>query len=69
MLPREQNELLCRTDRGTSMGDMMRRYWQPVGVSDELKAGGKPKEVKVMGEELVLFRDDKGRPGLLALYC
>ncbi len=69
MLPREQNELLCRTDRGTPMGEVMRRYWQPVGVSDEIKAGGKPKEVKVMGEELVLFRDDKGRPGLLGLHC
>ena len=69
MLPKEQNELLCRTDRGTPMGEVMRRYWQPVGLSDEIKAGGKPKEVKVMGEELVLFRDDNGKPGLLGLHC
>jgi len=69
MLPKEQNELLCRTDRGTPMGDVMRRYWQPVGLSSELKAGGKPKEVKVVGEELVLFRDDNGKPGLLGLHC
>ena len=69
MLPKEQNELLCRTDRGTPMGEVMRRYWQPVGLSSELKPGGKPQQVKVMGEELVLFRDDRGKPGLLGLHC
>jgi phenylpropionate dioxygenase-like ring-hydroxylating dioxygenase large terminal subunit len=69
MLPREQNELLCRTDRGTPMGEVMRRYWQPVGLSAEIKAGGKPQQVKVMGEDLVLFRDDRGKPGLLGLHC
>ncbi|HEX9878937.1 MAG TPA: Rieske 2Fe-2S domain-containing protein [Candidatus Binatia bacterium] len=69
MLPSEQNELLCRTDRGTPAGEWLRRYWQPVGLSREITAGGKPEQVKVMGEDLVLLRDDKGRPGLLGLNC
>jgi len=69
MLSTEQNELLCRTGRGTPCGELLRRYWLPVGVSGEVTAGGKPQQVKVMGEDLVLFRDDKGRPGLLGLNC
>ena len=40
MLTKEQNELLCKTDPGTPCGEMMRRYWQPVGLSSEEEAGG-----------------------------
>ncbi len=69
MLTKEQNDLLCKTDRGTPGGEWMRRYWQPVGLSKEFTPGGKPQQIKIMGEDLVLFRDDKGRPGLLGLNC
>ncbi len=69
MLSKEQNELLCMTGPGTPCGEMLRRYWQPVGLSSEVRAAGKPRQVKVMGEDLVLFRDDRGRPGLLGLHC
>ncbi len=69
MLTQEQNHLLTSTCPGTPGGDLFRRYWQPVGLSSEITPGGKPKQVKVLGEELVLFRDDKGRPGLLGLHC
>jgi 5,5'-dehydrodivanillate O-demethylase len=69
MLTKEQNEVLCETDPGTPCGEMMRRYWQPVGLSSEVEAGGKPKQVTVMGEDLVLFRDNRGQPGLLGLHC
>jgi len=69
MLSKEQNELLCRTGRDTACGELLRRYWLPVGVSTEVIEGGKPSQVKVMGEDLVLFRDDRGRPGLLGLNC
>jgi phenylpropionate dioxygenase-like ring-hydroxylating dioxygenase large terminal subunit len=48
---------------------MMRRYWQPVALCEELPAGGAPLKVKIFGEELVLFRDDQGRPGLIGLHC
>jgi len=69
MLTREQNELICRTGPGTPCGELFRRYWQPVGVSSEFNPGGKPRQVKVLGEDLVLFRDNDGRPGLLGLHC
>ncbi|NIO08687.1 MAG: Rieske 2Fe-2S domain-containing protein [Deltaproteobacteria bacterium] len=69
MLTKLQNELLCYTGPGTPCGEFLRRYWLPVGLSNEVAAGGKPMAVKVMGEDLVLFRDDQGRPGLLGLNC
>ena len=69
MMTEEQNELLTCTGPGTPCGEMLRRYWLPVGLTEEIKAGGKPQQVKVMGEDLVLFRDDRGRPGLLGLNC
>jgi phenylpropionate dioxygenase-like ring-hydroxylating dioxygenase large terminal subunit len=47
----------------------MRRYWQPIALSEELPAGGAPLRVNVLGEELVLFRDDHRQPGLLGLHC
>lgn len=69
MLSHEQNELICKTGPGTPAGDLFRRYWLPVGLSKEVAPGGKPRQVKIMGEDLVLFRDDKGRAGLLGLHC
>src|SRR5581483_4214696 len=69
MLDQNQNETLTQTSAGTPMGDLLRRYWQPVGLSEEIRSDEPPREVKIMGEELVLFRDDRGRPGLLGLHC
>ncbi|MBM2811724.1 MAG: phthalate 4,5-dioxygenase [Chloroflexi bacterium] len=51
------------------MGELLRRYWQPVALAEELPAGGAPVPVQAMGEDLVLFRDDKGQIGLLGLHC
>jgi len=51
------------------MGELLRCYWQPVVLSAELPKGAPPKAVKILGEELVLFRDDRGRPGLLGIHC
>ena len=65
----EENELLIRTGPGTPCGELLRRYWQPAALSEELPPGGPPVPVKLMGEELVLFRDDQGRAGLLGLHC
>lgn len=47
----------------------MRRYWQPVALSEELPAGGAPLRVTILGEDLVLFRDQQGQTGLLGLHC
>ena len=69
MLSREENDLLTRTGPGTPCGELMRRYWQPVALAEELPAGGAPVPVRIFGEELVLFRDDSGRPGLLGIHC
>src|SRR5579862_4017441 len=69
MLTEEQNRLLTLTGPGTPGGQLLRRYWQPVALFEELPAGGDPLAVDILGEELVLFRDADGRPGLLARHC
>jgi len=69
MLTQEENELLCHVGPGTPGGEYLRRYWQPVGLSTEVTPGSKPLQVRVLGEDLVLFRDNDGRPGLIELHC
>ncbi len=69
MLTQEMNELLTRTGPGTPCGALMRCYWQPVALSEELPPGGAPLPVRLLGEDLVLFRDETGQPGLLGLHC
>lgn len=69
MLTKEQNELVTRVGPGTPAGELLRRYWQPVALLDELPPDGPPVPVRILGEDLVLFRDDQGRPGLLGLHC
>ncbi len=70
MLPKELNELLTRTGPGTPMGELMRRYWLPALLSEEIPAPDSPPvQVRLLGEELVAFRDSAGRIGLLAEHC
>jgi phenylpropionate dioxygenase-like ring-hydroxylating dioxygenase large terminal subunit len=69
MLTQEQNDALTRSSAGTPGGTLLRSYWQPIALSKELPEGGAPVSVDVMGEELVLFRDDQGRLGLLDRHC
>ncbi len=69
MLSREENERICRVGPGTPMGELLRRYWHPVGFAKDVKPRGQPQAVKILGEELVLFRDEDGRPGLLGRRC
>jgi len=55
MLSKEQNDLITRIGPGTPAGTLMRRYWQPAALVDEL-AGNRPvKPVRLLGEHLVLF--------------
>jgi 5,5'-dehydrodivanillate O-demethylase len=63
----EQNRMLSRVGAGTPMGELLRRYWLPVGVSADLKS--QPTFVRVLGEDLVLFRDAAGKVGLLGAQC
>jgi phthalate 4,5-dioxygenase oxygenase subunit len=69
MLSRQDNDLLCRVGPDAPMGKMMRQYWIPAGMSDEVVADGAPKRVRLLGEDLLLFRDTKGRVGLLDEFC
>lgn len=63
----QENDDLTRVGPGTPCGTMMRRYWHPVGFTAELK--GKPVRRKLLGEDLVLFRDDQGHLGLIGARC
>jgi 5,5'-dehydrodivanillate O-demethylase len=68
MLSREENELLTQVGPGTPMGELLRRYWYPVAASSEL-IDRPVKAVKILGESLVLYRDKRGRPGLVGPQC
>ena len=67
MTTKAENETLTRVGRGTPMGEVFRRYWLPVGVSADLQ--DKPTLVRILGEDLVLFRSRSGKPGLLGALC
>ena len=69
MLTKEQNDLVTKTGPDTQGGRMMRQYWVPVALAEELPLHGDPLPVRVFSEDLVLFRDSEGRPGLLGLRC
>jgi 5,5'-dehydrodivanillate O-demethylase len=64
---KEENEILTRTGKGTPMGEFLRRYWWPIGISGHLKT--KPTFIRVFGEDLVLFRDGAGKAGVIGAYC
>ncbi len=69
MLTREENERLTRVGPGTHGGELLRRYWFPVGVASELSERNPTQLVRILGETLVLFRDRSGRVGLLQDKC
>jgi phenylpropionate dioxygenase-like ring-hydroxylating dioxygenase large terminal subunit len=72
----EQNERITRVGPGTPCGELLRRYWHPVALLDEFDARFDPamqhrplKAVRLLGQDLVLFRDAQGRFGLLDRDC
>ena len=69
MLTKEQNDLLTQTGPGTPCGKLLRSYWQPIAASEEMPIGGDPLPIRIMSEDLVLFRDDQDRLGLISQYC
>jgi phenylpropionate dioxygenase-like ring-hydroxylating dioxygenase large terminal subunit len=58
---------LTKVRRGTPMGELLRRYWHPIGLATD--AADTPRQVRALGEDLILFRDGSGRPGLLHARC
>jgi phenylpropionate dioxygenase-like ring-hydroxylating dioxygenase large terminal subunit len=69
MLTQEENDFLTRIGPGQPAGALLRRYWLPVATHDELSEAQPTRFVRVLGEDLVLFRDKQGRVGLLADHC
>src|SRR5258708_5160011 len=63
----EANRLRTEVGPGTGLGELMRRYWHPVAASAAMTAT--PRKLRVLGEDLILFRDRKGRAGLLYPRC
>src|SRR6185436_12741620 len=60
-------ESLTRVERGSPMGELLRRYWHPIALSSD--AAATPKKIRALGEDLILFRDGSGRAGLLYPRC
>src|SRR5919198_2009748 len=59
--------ILTATGPGTPCGEYLRRFWQPVAFARDLTDA--PRRIRIMGEDLVVFRDHSGRIGLLQLHC
>ena len=70
MLSKEDNELLTQIEPGSLMGDLLRRFWLPALLEKEVAvADGTPVRLRLMGEDLVAFKDTKGKIGVLDAYC
>lgn len=70
MLTHEENQLLCRVEGDAPMGQLMRRHWIPVCLIEEVPdADGAPVRARILGEDLVVFRDTNGAVGVLDEYC
>jgi len=69
MLTAEQNDFMTRVGPDAPAGKLLRRYWQPVALAEELNGVKPMKAVRLLGQDMVLFRDDKGQLGLLDRDC
>lgn len=69
MLSKVDNDLITQVSAGTPMGELMRQYWHPVLFPYEVEPDGPPLRVRLLGEDLIAFRDTDGRVGLLANSC
>ncbi|MEA2639330.1 MAG: 5,5-dehydrodivanillate O-demethylase oxygenase subunit [Chloroflexota bacterium] len=69
VLTKEQNERLTQTSAGTPAGELLRRYWHPIAVAAELTDEQPTRFVRILGEDLVLFKDKSGNVGLIQDHC
>jgi len=69
MLSAEENDRLTRTGPGTAAGALLRSYWQPVALVEELPEPRPLKAVRLLGEDFILFRDERGKYGMLRRQC
>ncbi len=70
MMTSEENDLLCRVEGDAPMGQIMRRHWMPACLIEEVaEPDCPPLKVRLLGEDLVVFRDSDGRVGVIDEYC
>jgi phenylpropionate dioxygenase-like ring-hydroxylating dioxygenase large terminal subunit len=69
MISQDMNDSLTRVGQGSDAGEVLRRYWQPAALLDELEQTRPVVPVKLLGEDLVLFRDSEGELGLIGRHC
>src|ERR1700761_9072028 len=69
MMSQEQNDLITRSGSKDACGKLMRMYWQPAALVDELQGPRPVKAVRLLGENLVLFRNEDSRYGLIERHC
>ena len=69
MMSSQQNETITRVGKGTPAGQLLRRYWQPVALVDELPVERPVKAVRLMGQDFVVFKDEQDRYGMLDRDC
>ena len=70
MLTAEENDLLCRVEGDAPMGHLMRTHWLPICMSEEVsEPDGTPVRARLLGEDLVVFRDSDGRLGVVGEHC
>jgi len=69
MMSQQQNDLITRIGPQDPAGKLMRMYWQPAALMDELEGERPVRPVKLLGENFVLFRDQNGRYGLIDRDC
>ncbi len=70
MITPEENDLLCRVEGNAPMGQLMRRQWIAICLIEEVsEPDGAPIKARILGEDLVVFRDTKGRVGVMDEYC
>lgn len=69
MLDADRNQQLTTVDTSTPMGSLLRRYWLPALRSTELDRDGRPRRIRLLGEDLLAFRDTRGRVGVVEPHC
>ena len=70
MITHEENDLLCRVENGAPMGQLMRRHWVPICLTEEVsEPDGTPVKARILGEDLVVFRNTDGEVGVMDEYC
>ena len=69
MLTQEENDFLTRVGPGTPAGQLLRRYWHAVAAAAELSEEKPKKRVRILGEDLVLYREPGGKYGLVGEHC